>query len=272
MCKTDKARAPPFDRRGRLTANNQSLYGEPKYQCEVNYMQEKIISELLEENPSDGRKPHETLEIKVDNLHFPPGEVSQNGNKPSTSSPTAEEDWDLDLLRLDQNFDTIIGAQQVLTVVRVRKPNNQEWFRIHPSEEWRLQTTVLRLKEDREDYLVHPNVRKAVWDEIQPVMLFSAINRQGEVFIWPVRLPRGDGRTDPFMESDMVVAKEAERKWARRQWLPENKAHKILVAQNLLEEPVWPEITFQELIKKAFKDRYICDPDHPVLKLLRGDG
>ena len=159
----------------------------------------------------------------------------------------------------------------MLTVVRVRKPNNQEWFRIHPSEEWRLQTPVLRLKEDREDYLVHLNVRKAVLDEIQPVILFSAINRQGEVFIWPVRLPRGDGRTDPFMESDMMAAKEAERKWTRRQWVPENKTHKVMVAQNLPEEPVWPEITFQELIKKAFKDRYIRDLDHPVLKRLRGE-
>lgn len=230
------------------------------------------VKHLADETISCEGKAQEAEKIEIDDLHFPVAGVPQNGDSRSTSSlSVSKENWDLNALRLDQNFDTIIGAQQVLTVVRVRKPNNQEWFRIHPSEEWRLQTPVLRLKEDREDYLVHLNVRKAVLDEIQPVILFSAINRQGEVFIWPVRLPRGDGRTDPFMESDMMAAKEAERKWTRRQWVPENKTHKVMVAQNLPEEPVWPEITFQELIKKAFKDRYIRDLDHPVLKRLRGE-
>ena len=142
---------------------------------------------------------------------------------------------------------------------------------MHPDEKWRLQTTILRLKEEGEDYLVHPQLRIVAWDEIQPVILFTVVNRQAEVFIWPVRLPRGDGRTDSFMESDMVAAKEAERKWTRRQWVPENKTHKVLVASGLTDEPTWPEIAFQELLRKAFKDRYICDPDHPVLKRLRGD-
>ncbi len=214
---------------------------------------------------------HETQDLEVDKLQLPSINASLNGNEFSANSPTSDEDWDLAALRLDQNFDSIIGAQQVLTAVKVRKPNNQEWFRIHPSEDWRLQTTVLRLKEVNEDYLVLPNLRQAVWDEIQPVMLFTAINRHGEVFIWPVRLPKGDGRTDPFMESDMVAAKEAQRKWTRRQWVPENRAHRVLVANGLTEEPVWPEIAFQELIKKAFKDKFIRDLDHPVLKNLRGD-
>ncbi len=193
---------------------------------------------------------------------------SNPDNRPSSS----EGDWNLEALKLDQNFESIIDAQQVLTAVKVRKPNNQEWFRVHPNKDWRLQTALLRLKQEGEDYLVLPNLWAAVWDEIQPVMLFTAMNRHGEVFIWPVRLPKGDGRTDPFMESDMVVAKEAERKWTRRQWVPENRTHKVLVANSLTEEPVWPEITFQELIKKAFKDKYIRELDHPVLKRLRGDG
>jgi len=147
---------------------------------------------------------HGAQDLEVDQLKLPFLNASLNGNEFSANSPTSDEDWDLAALRLDQNFDSIIGAQQVLTAVKVRKPNNQEWFRVHPSDNWRLQTTILRLKEENEDYLVLPNLRQAVWDEIQPVMLFTAINRHGEVFIWPVRLPKGDGRTDPFMESDMV--------------------------------------------------------------------
>ena len=215
---------------------------------------------------------YEAQDLEVDKLQLPSTSASLNGNEFSANSPTSDEDWNLDALRLNQNFESIIDAQQVLTAVKVRKPNNQEWFRVHPNKDWRLQTALLRLKQEGEDYLVLPNLWAAVWDEIQPVMLFTAMNRHGEVFIWPVRLPKGDGRTDPFMESDMMVAKEAERKWTRRQWVPENRTHKVLVANSLTEEPVWPEITFQELIKKAFKDKYIRELDHPVLKRLRGDG
>jgi len=235
-------------------------------------MEKKIEKEVIDENSSHRESSEETQEIKVDKLHFPLGEVSQNGNKPSTSPPTAEGDWDLDTLRLDQNFGTIIGAKEVLGVVKVRNPNKQEWFRVHPSEEYRFQTAILRLKKEREDYLIHRSLRIELCDEIQPVILFTVINRQGEIFIWPVRLPREDGRTDSFMVSDMVAAEEAENKWTRRSWVPENSEHRITVSEAFTEEPKWPDITFQELLKKAFKDKYIRELDHSVIKTLRGEG
>jgi len=190
---------------------------------------------------------------------------------PSIQLPPSDEDWTLDGLRLDQDFDTKVGIQQVHTAVRVRKPGNQEWFRVHHSKEMRLQTTMLRLKEKGEDYLVAPNLREALWDEIQPVILFTAINRDGEVFIWPVRLPRGDGRTDEFMVNDMEAAKSAESYWTRRQWVPENKSHKNTFSEKITDVPMWPEITLPELIKTGFKDKYLDDMDHPVLKRLRGE-
>ena len=37
-----------------------------------------------------------------------------------------------------------------------------------------------------------------------------------------------------------------------------------------LPEPQWPEVTFQDLVKIAFKDHFIRDLDHPVVRRLRG--
>jgi hypothetical protein len=37
-----------------------------------------------------------------------------------------------------------------------------------------------------------------------------------------------------------------------------------------MEEPVWPEEPFNELLRIAFRDRIISSPDHPVVKRLRG--
>jgi len=69
----------------------------------------------------------------------------------------------------------------------------------------------------------------------------------------------------------MGAAKEAETKWTRRKWIPENRSHMIMVASSFTDEPTWPETTFQELVNKAFQNKKIRDLDHPVLKRLRGD-
>jgi hypothetical protein len=44
----------------------------------------------------------------------------------------------------------------------------------------------------------------------------------------------------------------------------------MYVAESTMSEPVWPEATYQELIKLAFRDRLISSLDHPVIKRLRG--
>ena len=37
-----------------------------------------------------------------------------------------------------------------------------------------------------------------------------------------------------------------------------------------LSEPEWPELSFQEILRLCFRDRFIQDPDHPAIKALRG--
>ena len=37
-----------------------------------------------------------------------------------------------------------------------------------------------------------------------------------------------------------------------------------------MADPVWPDLSFQELLRIAFRDRMITALDHPVIKRLRG--
>ena len=41
-------------------------------------------------------------------------------------------------------------------------------------------------------------------------------------------------------------------------------AYEIFQAESAIPDPVWPELTFQEISRIAFKDRLIAGPDHPV--------
>jgi hypothetical protein len=47
-------------------------------------------------------------------------------------------------------------------------------------------------------------------------------------------------------------------------------AYEIFVAEGPIREPNWPDISYQELIRLAFRDRLITSLDHPVVKRLRG--
>ena len=47
-------------------------------------------------------------------------------------------------------------------------------------------------------------------------------------------------------------------------------AYETTAAESLIPEPEWPQQSFQELLRIAFKDRLVDRLDHPVVKRLRG--
>jgi hypothetical protein len=53
-------------------------------------------------------------------------------------------------LRLSQNFHESLGVKKALITVPVRKPAKQDFIRVHPDPDYRLETAVFNLKEERE--------------------------------------------------------------------------------------------------------------------------
>ncbi|MBN8625973.1 MAG: hypothetical protein J0M17_10825 [Planctomycetes bacterium] len=181
--------------------------------------------------------------------------------------------FDLSRLRISQDFVAAAGVKKVLNTVPVRKPS-KEWFvQTHPDQNYRLQTCVIELKEDSETYLVDPSL----WPELasestfSPRALITTINRQGVLFLWPIRLPGADGRHDEWSRSAMEAATHAAGKWVRVQANMSLGAYELYEAAGQWAAPEWPDLPFQQLLKIAFKDRFIADYDHPILKRLRGE-
>src|SRR5262249_54169739 len=110
-------------------------------------------------------------------------------------------------LRLDQSFVENSGVRKILTTVPVRKPNKQDFVRVHPSEEYRLSpTAIIQLKEDREVYLITPAMAIELPGEFSPVTLYTAINRQDVLQLWPVKLPGPDGKHNEWHRSEAEAA------------------------------------------------------------------
>jgi hypothetical protein len=176
-------------------------------------------------------------------------------------------------LRLSQDFSAQLGVKKVLTTVPVRKPDKAWFVRVHPFEDYRLETAVIELKEERETYLV----AKPLWPELagestfSPRIIYTAVNRQGVVFLWPIRLPGPDGKLDDWNQSALEAAQRAQAHWVRVQANMALGAYEVYEATAPLPEPKFPEVPLMELLKIGFKGRFIDNLDHPVLKKLRGE-
>jgi hypothetical protein len=193
-------------------------------------------------------------------------------NTPSPSDP-APDPFDPASLRLSQDVAASLGVNKALLTVPVRKPANSWFVRVHTEEPYRLQTAVIELKEDRETYLVS----QPLWPDLaaeatfSPRALFTAINRQGVLFLWPVRLPGVDGRVDEWSRTALIAAGMAMQGWVRIAANMALGAYEVWPATGQLVEPQWPSTPFVELLRIAFKERYIDSLDHPVLRRLRGE-
>jgi hypothetical protein len=145
-------------------------------------------------------------------------------------------------LRLGQDFDAKVGVKKAIVTVPVRKPDRQWFVRVHPSEEWRLTTAVLEVKEDRETYLVDPPLWSELPGEVSPKMLATAVNRQGVVFIWPIRIQGNDGKLDSWNRSALEASQMATRGWVRVAANMGLGAYDVFEATAELPEPEWPHV------------------------------
>ncbi len=197
------------------------------------------------------------------------------GDPPAVSAPASEpDDFDLRRLRIRKEPGSALGIHKRLTTVPVRKPSKEIWVRTHPDRDacW-LETYVIELKEDREVYLVSPELWPALAGEstFSARLLALAVSRDGTAFLWPIRLPGPDGKIDSWSQSAMDAAILAQSSWVRTTANMSLGAYEVYEASGIDAEPTWPTESMSEILKVAFRGKYIAEMDHPILKRLRGE-
>ena len=188
------------------------------------------------------------------------------------SEPVKTPDpFDPSSLRLDQSFADGEGVKKLLLTVPVRKPNRQDFVRVHPDAAYRAtEVGIIELRDEQETYLVSRAVAGDLEREFTLVTLFLAINRQGVLFLWPVKLPGHDGKHNEWHRSAGEAAHVAMKHWVRVIANMSLGAYETFVAEADLPDPTWPDRPFSEILEIAFRDRLIDRPDHPLIKQLRG--
>ena len=200
-------------------------------------------------------------------------EMTPPTDKNTLSTPRVEppDPFDPTALRLSSDYADGLGVKRLITTIPCRKPNKTEWFRVRPGEEWRLTTLVLETDGvDRRTYLVSPLLRDQIADNLAPALLVMCVNRAGDPFVWRVKLPGADGRTNSWTSSSLAVAVEAENSWCRMVANMTSGDYSLFTSTANWPEPRWPDLPFQEVLRLTFRDGFIDTMEHPVLRDLRG--
>ena len=178
--------------------------------------------------------------------------------------------FNLESLRLNQDFTNTAGVKRLITRIPIRKPNKMEFIRIRAGDNWRFQTNILELKQDNEVYFLTPEAANEVASLLRPVSLHLAIDRFDNLFLAPVGLPGEDGKWNAWHQSMSVALKEAESQWVRVVANKKAGYYDVLTASGALSEPNWPDLSFTQILEIASKGRIINRPDHPVIQQLLG--
>lgn len=198
----------------------------------------------------------------------------QNGsadNTAKTISVTLPDPFDPSRFAVSSSVMSEIGVTKELVACPVRKPNKQEFVRVNPDGAYHLRACILELKDERETYLVAPGVAAMLPGETKTVDLRLAASRQGAIFIWPIPVPRLDGRDSPWNTSARTAAAIAEQKWVRVIANMAQGAYDVYPAPAAVGSPLWPEKTMRDILAIAFGEAFtVRDAGHPVIKRLMG--
>jgi len=191
-------------------------------------------------------------------------------SEPSGNVDTAPDPFDPVSLRFDPG-NSGVSVKKVITTVPCRKPGNQEYVRVRPGDNWRLDTLLVEDKETRDYYIVAPSLHQHLLQRGFPARLVLAVKRNNDPFLWLLRLPGADGRSLDWYDSALAAAKLAETKWVQVTANTGSGYYDVSEATGIITEPEWPDMEFKEILRLCFKNRFIDSLDHPFLRRLRGE-
>jgi len=174
--------------------------------------------------------------------------------------------------RADRQID--LGVATEYTVIPIRNPKPDEFFRCMADEEYSMNAHILSLKTENEWYLIDPDILPEIQleSQLRLMTLYVCVTMSSTPFV--TCIPQADemGKINPWHESGHITMEKAKQCWVRRQADRSNSGYIITYAVNAkLPDPKWPTMTLSEIIERAFDKFYINDIQHPVLQRLRGE-
>jgi hypothetical protein len=153
------------------------------------------------------------------------------------------------------------------TTIPVRTPDKQWFWRAHPDPEMSLPIDILEISggENEGLWFLDPDVQfpDELDQYVKPAIITRCITSDGSEFFYLAKQTAKSPK-----ESTRRCIREAKYRWIKQSWNPTTKGYDFVPARQLRREPVWSDATLNELLDKAFGDRFINYPDHPAINNL----
>jgi hypothetical protein len=185
--------------------------------------------------------------------------------------PVAADAVDIASLWLDPGHGDVLAETHHHSIA-VGKPKG--FFRMHPDPAYRriceMYTHKIEGQIDETYYLIAEPMQ-GVLDEAQRCVLATVIDRTGKLRLWPLKLPKSDGRDNEAWSSARSAARTAMTKWVKLKW--NGQTYETRDAQpGYAPEPNYSKTPpFDELVLLGFnKNNIISNTDQPVVRDLLG--
>jgi hypothetical protein len=203
------------------------------------------------------------------------GPAAVNGDLPDAGEVQAPPSIfdNLEALRITDDDKPQRKEKRLLANVKVRRPGEAQYFRVHPDEDMSWLGYVYTYEKDGSIWYVPKGT--AAYDELNDltsklrrVRLFLCVTRRGSVSFWPV------SQTDQgtWGQSAREIVEMAKTRWIRVVSNRGEGCYEPFEPEDPLPTPEWPDKELRELLKLAFRGRVIDRPDHPVIEELKGRG
>ena len=174
--------------------------------------------------------------------------------------------------KADQSID--LGVTTEYTMLPIRNPKPDEFFRCMPNEDYSMDAHILSLKTENEWYMIDPDILPEIQleSQLRVMTLYVCVTMNSTLFV--TCIPQADemGKINMWHLSGHRSMEEAKQCWVRRQADKANGGYVITKAINAkLPDQKWPTMTLSEIIDRAFDKFYINDIQDPVLQRLRGE-
>src|SRR5512132_3055041 len=175
----------------------------------------------------------------------------------------APDPFDEVLVPRDQSFAEAFTRKELL-VIPDRKPNDQEWFRVHPTIHLEVFTFEDKIEVSGDQvrsgnrYLVTRRMQSLLASRVRTAILYPTITRQGQFLLWPVLQPGPDGKWNEFPRSAMIAAQRAMKEWVLMANIGKSYGVEPWPSTSVrLPDPEWPDLTPKQMLERCFGERVI---------------
>jgi hypothetical protein len=170
-------------------------------------------------------------------------------------------------LWISQDYADQLPTKKMITTIAVRKPSPQVFFRCHPNNDYHRDFAILNFEEDRETYLITPQMNIFLDSQAKMKRLYYCMTKGGTLLLWPVSVGGGQ---NIWTDSAHQIAAEAQKHWIQLVSNTEMGGYTGNVPEKNWPDPEWPDLELSDVLEKAFRGRFIDREDHEVIQKLRG--